>query len=564
MSSSSTLISRNNTAVKSDTVNCSATKRTPFFSSEHNFFKADVQVQPRLTVNAPNDIYEKEADAVADKVIRMSDPQVHHQPEEEEEIQMKEQAPGIQRKCKECEEEVKLQKKSDGKVPSANHASSEISSQLSSYSGTGSRLPKDIQTEMSHKMGVDFSGVNIHTGTNAHKLNRHLGAKAFTHGSDIYFNRGEYNSVSSEGKHLLAHELTHVVQQRLGSKKIQKQGGTCQQPSSEQIQNVIAELNTGISRMEGYVRNPVQIVGENPSASVRRNMRTYIRYTIQLAERFRNDLSSDNIYFCLTSDPCPSHADACFVPVYNQFRVKPFIFNNVNKSGVASLLHEYKHLTQHQAHTQEVLQSDRALIHGNLDELNYEYEAALVSAIYFGDQIDRETSSPQPEQRRTSPGELRERQGAGGSGFELYEERAPQEVLEYASTHRADEQPERSDLPNVSEAYESQIRRNSPVIHYPTLYRDNHLILRNLNGDDIDLGTFTHDDLNTDIHVERAFWHSVEATTYEQADYRRGIIVIYQGREVINQIIIHSRPTPAGRPIETETIVERPIRDITL
>jgi hypothetical protein len=67
---------------------------------------------------------------------------------------------------------------------------------------------------LSNALGADFSGVKVHTGQNAVEMNRSLNARAFTHGNDIYFNKGEYNPESSEGKRLLAHELTHVVQQK--------------------------------------------------------------------------------------------------------------------------------------------------------------------------------------------------------------------------------------------------------------------------------------------------------------------------------------------------------------
>ncbi len=77
--------------------------------------------------------------------------------------------------------------------------------------------------EMSNSFGVDFSHVNVHTNNEAVGMNRELGAQAFTHGSDIYFNSGKYNPETSTGKHLLAHELTHVVQQGNGiQKKIQR------------------------------------------------------------------------------------------------------------------------------------------------------------------------------------------------------------------------------------------------------------------------------------------------------------------------------------------------------
>ncbi len=69
---------------------------------------------------------------------------------------------------------------------------------------------------MGAKMGTDFSGVRVHNGSNAIQLNRELGARAFTAGSDIFFNRGQYNPDSGEGKRLMAHELVHTVQQSGG------------------------------------------------------------------------------------------------------------------------------------------------------------------------------------------------------------------------------------------------------------------------------------------------------------------------------------------------------------
>ncbi len=73
---------------------------------------------------------------------------------------------------------------------------------------------------MSSSFGSDFNSVRIHSNSDATNLNRQLHAKAFTHGNDIYFNKGEYDPNSTSGKHLLAHELTHVVQQQ--SKTIQR------------------------------------------------------------------------------------------------------------------------------------------------------------------------------------------------------------------------------------------------------------------------------------------------------------------------------------------------------
>ncbi|MCG8353897.1 MAG: DUF4157 domain-containing protein [Chloroflexales bacterium] len=78
----------------------------------------------------------------------------------------------------------------------------------------GQPLPEDVQTSMGQKFGADFSGVKIHRDKRADMLNRSLNSRAFTTGQNIFFKRGEYNPGTSGGRELLAHELTHVVQQR--------------------------------------------------------------------------------------------------------------------------------------------------------------------------------------------------------------------------------------------------------------------------------------------------------------------------------------------------------------
>ena len=63
------------------------------------------------------------------------------------------------------------------------------------------------------RFGVDFSGVRVHTDAESAGMNRALQAQAFTHGQNIYLGAGRYNPESDAGRHLVAHELTHVVQQ---------------------------------------------------------------------------------------------------------------------------------------------------------------------------------------------------------------------------------------------------------------------------------------------------------------------------------------------------------------
>lgn len=198
----------------------------PFLNGKDSPFFGPKTIQPKLKIGQPNDKYEQEADRVADAVVNTTEPQQGGQSlqmMEEEEVQAKLQEPVIQQKCNGCEHEEKLQTKADAPTAKNNYATPEISSQLQSRAGSGNHLPERVQTEMRHKIGADFSGVNIHTDSCAVQMNQALGAKAFTHGRDIYFNQGQYNPASPGGKHLLAHELTHVVQQASNKQKIQRQ-----------------------------------------------------------------------------------------------------------------------------------------------------------------------------------------------------------------------------------------------------------------------------------------------------------------------------------------------------
>ena len=98
----------------------------------------------------------------------------------------------------------------------------DISHSLSASKGSGGKMDTATLQEMNTGFGTDFSNVNIHTGSSAVQMNKDLGAQAFTNGNDVYFNEGKYNPQSTEGKHLLAHELTHTVQQGAVSNTVQQ------------------------------------------------------------------------------------------------------------------------------------------------------------------------------------------------------------------------------------------------------------------------------------------------------------------------------------------------------
>ena len=107
---------------------------------------------------------------------------------------------------------TRIQRKSDPDSQGESEVESLLESRLNSKGG-GNPLPAETNEFMGSRFGTDFSGVKVHTDNNAVQMNQEVGAKAFAHGQNIYFNQGQYNPYSNEGKHLLAHELAHTVQQ---------------------------------------------------------------------------------------------------------------------------------------------------------------------------------------------------------------------------------------------------------------------------------------------------------------------------------------------------------------
>ncbi|MFD2565655.1 eCIS core domain-containing protein [Aquimarina rubra] len=165
----------------------------------------EIQKQPEEEV--------QKKEAVAETTIQEktdSTPITSNIQKQEEEIQEKEEE----------EEEVQsLQTKTNTAVGSSGVENSSIESRLNSSKGGGSPLPKDTKSQMESGFGTDFSNVRVHTDANAKQMNQDLGAQAFAHGNDIYFNEGKFDTSSDSGKHLLAHELTHTVQQGGGIKR---------------------------------------------------------------------------------------------------------------------------------------------------------------------------------------------------------------------------------------------------------------------------------------------------------------------------------------------------------
>lgn len=168
--------------------------------------------QPKLTVGAPNDAFEREADRVADQVMRMPEPGVQRVCagcEEEEEARGT-----VQRMCAECaaeEEEEKVRAKA---VPGARASlPAAFESRFAALHGGGQPLPAGERSFFEPRFGRDFSSVRVHTSPAAGELARAVNARAFTLGDSLVFGPGEYAPGTTGGRSLLAHELTHVVQQ---------------------------------------------------------------------------------------------------------------------------------------------------------------------------------------------------------------------------------------------------------------------------------------------------------------------------------------------------------------
>jgi hypothetical protein len=169
-------------------------------------------IQARLAVSEPGDALEREADDVADRVLRMHDVATPAHVADGSAAQLK-------RKCATCEGEQRatkgmcaaceaqalaLQRKPDGKMSSAPQAV---------VRGAGAALPQPVRAFFEPRLDRDLSHVRVHTDARAAGSAQSLHALAYTSGRDIVFGAGRYAPGTETGRRLLAHELAHVVQQ---------------------------------------------------------------------------------------------------------------------------------------------------------------------------------------------------------------------------------------------------------------------------------------------------------------------------------------------------------------
>jgi hypothetical protein len=201
-------------------------------------------VQAKLTIGEPGDKYEQEADRVAaDVVQRINAPESKAAGEgavqrqemgEDEEVRLKSQEGTLQRV-----EISQLNLKSESENPS--EASAELEESIQRARGSGQPLADSVREPMEREFGEDFRGVRVHTDATSDELNQSIQAKAFTTGQDVFFRSGAYDSGSRGGHELLAHELTHVVQQSGGA----VMRSLLNSPQQSSVRPVLAKLTIG-------------------------------------------------------------------------------------------------------------------------------------------------------------------------------------------------------------------------------------------------------------------------------------------------------------------------------
>jgi hypothetical protein len=187
-----------------------------------------LRAQTKLKFGQPGDKYEQEADRMADQVMRMPEPRLErdqslpcHDCDEEKQIQAKSKAsmraPVIQRQSapeEEEEEETIQTKRATGQTP---EVAQKMRTEINNLKGAGRPLSRSERVFFEPRFGCDFSQVRVHTDTRVAESASAINAKAYTLGSDVVFGAGQYFPDSFAGQKLLAHELTHVIQQNRGN-----------------------------------------------------------------------------------------------------------------------------------------------------------------------------------------------------------------------------------------------------------------------------------------------------------------------------------------------------------
>ncbi len=159
----------------------------------------------------------------------------------------------VQRQVEEEEEETLQGKEMPGYNYKSTHA---FESRIRSLRGGGQPLAKTTRDFFKPRFGADFSQVRVHTDSRAAELAKAVNARAFTVGQDVAFGAGQYSPTTTEGKKLLAHELTHTIQQKgefISNKLMKDAGAPPPTPKSPtKMRKVISGTLEGSKKVSDY------------------------------------------------------------------------------------------------------------------------------------------------------------------------------------------------------------------------------------------------------------------------------------------------------------------------
>jgi hypothetical protein len=227
----------------------------------HSFAHLPVQapqpmaLQAKLTVNAPGDVYEQEAERVADQVMRAGD----DRPQLQRAVTLRLQrcaacggeTPPGQPKCAACaakdEDEHAQAREEPGATP---EVTADTQAAIEAMRGGGQPLDPATRALLEPRFGHDFSQVRVHTDARAAATAQSVNALAFTVGRDIVFGGGQYQPGSNAGRRLLAHELTHVVQQGAADGNVQRQEDAPEAEAAVDLDPRMTELREAINVLQ--------------------------------------------------------------------------------------------------------------------------------------------------------------------------------------------------------------------------------------------------------------------------------------------------------------------------
>ena len=259
--------------------------------------KSERGIQTKLTIGAPEDHYEQEADRVARQVMSVG--AYRHTPFNSPQVQRFGQegnsfkplylpqpvTPAVQMSVEEQAQMSELiQRTFQG---GGNQTSEDLESRLNASKGGGSPLAPEVRDFMEPRFGADFSKVRVHTDGEAVQMNRELSAQAFTHGSDVYFGAGK----SPGNNELTAHELTHVVQQSENIQRLQMLSPSLSEESSLIQCFSLSDITETAEHIGNKITDVASGVGEQIEKGV-----NYLkgRPERQRAERERPERENDN------------------------------------------------------------------------------------------------------------------------------------------------------------------------------------------------------------------------------------------------------------------------------